>query len=122
MEGQEKCGKLKALREQYPPAHLKFPQYREEMERKEVGEAPEGVKRANALRYKEYLGMAKKERQVIRKLIEGQPRRRSAPHHSSGGAAYKVGGVKIEKLLAANRELKAWQRNWSGPRQISLVP
>ena len=29
------------------------------------------MKRANALRYKEYLGMAKKVRQVIRELIEG---------------------------------------------------
>ena len=67
------------------------------------------MKRANALRYKEYLGMAKKERQVIRELIEGPTRRRSAPHPSSGGVAYEVGGVTIEKLLAANRELKAWQ-------------
>ena len=77
LEGQEKCGELKALREQYPPAHLKLPQYREETERKEVGEAPEGVKRANALRNKEYLGMVKKERQVIRELLEDKERERT---------------------------------------------
>ena len=67
------------------------------------------MKRANVLRYKESLGMAKKERQVTRELIEGPTRRRSAPHLSSGGVAYEVGGVTIEKLLAANRELKVWQ-------------
>ena len=67
------------------------------------------MKRANSLRYNEYLGMEKKERQVIRELIEGPTRRRSTPNPSSGGAAYEVGGVKIEKLLAANKELKAWQ-------------
>ena len=50
MEGQEKCGEPEALREQYPPAHLEPTQYREETERKEVGEAPEGVTRANAIR------------------------------------------------------------------------
>ena len=67
------------------------------------------MKRANSLRNKKDLGMVKKERQVIRELLEGPTRRRSAPHPSSGGAAYEVGGVKIEKLLAANKELKAWQ-------------
>ena len=69
-------------------------------------EAPEGVKRANSLRYKEYLGMAKMERQVIRELMECPKRRRSAPPHSSGGVSYKVEGITIEKQLAANKELK----------------
>ena len=42
------------------------------MEREEIGEAPEGLKRANVLRYKEALGMAKKEIQVTRELIGGE--------------------------------------------------
>ena len=72
MEGQEKYGEPKAPREQHPPAHLEPLRHREETEREEVGEAPEGVKRANVLRYKEALGMAKKEIQVTRELIGGE--------------------------------------------------
>ena len=53
--------------------------------------------------------MAKRERQVIRELREGLTRRRSAPNPASGGITYEVGGITIEKLSAANRELKAWQ-------------
>ena len=70
-------------REQRPPVHLEPVRHQKEMEREGVGEAPEGVKRANVLRYKEALGMAKKERQVTRELIEDPTRRRSAPYPSS---------------------------------------
>ena len=109
ISGPETYVEPKAPREQHLPDHLEPLWYREETEREEVGEAPEGVKRANVLRYKEDLGMAKKERQVTRELIEDPTRRRSVPYALSGGVAYEVGGVTIEKLIAANKELKVWQ-------------
>ena len=80
------------------------------MEREEVEEAPEGVKRANVLRYKEALGMAMKERKVTRELLEDPTGKRSTPYLSSRGVAEGIGGVTIEKLIAANKEMKVWQR------------
>ena len=41
----------KEPREQHPPVHLEPLRHRKEMEREEVGEAPEWVKRENVLRY-----------------------------------------------------------------------
>ena len=87
----------KEPREQHPPVHLEPLQHRKEMEREEVGEAPEGVKRANVLRYKEALGMAKKEIQVTRELLEDPTGKRSAAYLSSREVAEEVGGVTIEK-------------------------
>ena len=106
LDESEMHGEPKALGESHAQAHLNPPQGQEAADRNEAEEAPEGVKLANSLRYKEYLGMVKMERQIIRKLIEGPTQRRSAPLHSSGGVSYEVGGVTIENLLAANRELR----------------
>ena len=60
-------------------------------ERNEAKEAPEGVKRATALRYKEYLGMRKMERKMIRKILESPTPMRSEPPLSSRGATHGVG-------------------------------
>ena len=87
----------KEPREQHPPVHFKPLRHRKEMEREEVGEAPEGVRRANILRYKEALGMVKKERQVTRELLEDPKGKRSTPYLLSRGVAEGVGGVTIEK-------------------------
>ena len=67
------------------------------------------MRRANGLRYKEYLGMAKMERRIIRELMEDPTRRRAAPPPSPEEVSYEVRGITIEKLLAASRELKEWQ-------------
>ena len=58
LDEQETHAEPKALGESHAPAHLEPPQCQEAAERNEVEEAQEGMKRANALRYKEYLGMA----------------------------------------------------------------
>ena len=55
--------------ESHAPAHLEPPQCQEAPERKETEEAPEAVKRKNALRYTEYLGMVNMERQITMKIL-----------------------------------------------------
>ena len=68
--------------------------------RNEAEEAPEGLMRANALRYTEYLGMLNMERQITRNVLEGPELRRSALPQSSGGATQEVREVTSEDLLA----------------------
>ena len=60
----------------------------------------------NALRYTEYLGMLKIERQITRKVLKGPGLRVSAPPPSSGGASHKVREVTAKNLLAATGELR----------------
>ena len=69
LDKQETRAKPETLGELQVPAHPDPSQRQEAADRNEAEEAREGVKRANTLRYKEYLGMAKMERQVIRELI-----------------------------------------------------
>ena len=102
---QETHAKPKPLGKSPAPAHLDPPQ----TERNEAEEAPEGVKRANALRYTEYLGMLKMGRQITRNIIEGPEIRVSAPPPSSWGPSYEVREGTAENLLAATGELRDWQ-------------
>ena len=69
-------------------------------------ETPEGMKRANALRYTEYLGILKRERQITRKFLEGPELRRSAQPPSLGEAIHKVREATTENLLEATGELR----------------
>ena len=63
---QETHAEPKALGESHAPAHLEPPQCQEAPERNETEEA---VKRKNALRYTEYLGMVNMERQITMKIL-----------------------------------------------------
>ena len=85
------------------------PLFWEVAERNKAEEAPEGVKRANALRYMEYLGMVKMERKMTRKILKSPTPRMSEPSPSSGGASYKVWEVTVKDLLAATGELRERQ-------------
>ena len=69
LDEQETHAEPKALGESHAPAHLKPPQCQEAPERNETEEAPEAVKRKNALRYTEYLGMVNMERQITMKIL-----------------------------------------------------
>ena len=67
LEEQETHAEPKALGESHAPDYLDPQQCQEAAERNKAEETPEEVKRANALRYTEYLGMLKLERQTTRK-------------------------------------------------------
>ena len=106
LDEQETHAKPEALGELHAPTHLDPPQCQEAAERNEAEEAPEGVKRANALRYTEYLGVANMKRRITRKILEGTGLRMIAPPPSSGEAYYEEREVTAENLLAATRELR----------------
>ena len=69
LDEQETHPEPKALWESHATAHLEPPQCQEVPERNETEEAPEAVKRKNALRYTEYLGMVNMERQITMKIL-----------------------------------------------------
>ena len=98
--------KPRALGEPHAPAQLDPPPCQEAAEKNETEEAPKGVRRANNIRYMEYLGMVKMERKITRKILEGPGLRMSVPPPSSRGASHEAREVTTENLLAATGEMR----------------
>ena len=86
---QETNTKPETLGELHAPAPPD-PQCQEAADGNEAEEAQDGVKRANALRNKEYLGMMKMARQIKRRVLNGPTLRMPAPTIQSGGSRQKA--------------------------------